>query len=377
MYDGPDSSYSQVINLKSKIYFASALRVYFDPAAPTRFVVLATLWPESDINNQIATLRRTTALIVCAILLAGVAILLGLSWLLVRPLREITNMAHSVANGNRDFDLRSMMRRSDETGELARAFNAMIQKIDLREKELDARADALQRSNQELAQFAYIASHDLQEPLRMVGSYLGLLARRYRGKLDAEADEFIGYAVEGAERMKRLINDLLAYSRVSNRPLDLEPVDTGQVVANVVKLLSDRIAENNAEISIGLLPEIEADPTQMERLFLNLIDNAIKYRGEAAPHIAVSAEQHGEFWEFSIEDNGIGIPPEFRDRVFEIFTRLHGREKYQGTGIGLASCRRIVERHGGQIWIESAPGGGSIFHFLLPAIPTKEEGNDD
>jgi light-regulated signal transduction histidine kinase (bacteriophytochrome) len=245
----------------------------------------------------------------------------------------------------------------------------MARRIDERERDISAKATELARSNQELSQFAYIASHDLQEPLRMVGSYLGLIARRYQGRLDAEADEFIAYAVDGAARMKRLINDLLGYSRVSNRPLAQEPVDIGRVVQSVTRVLVGRIGAAGAEVTVAPLPAVDADPAQMEQLFLNLLDNAVKYRGTAAPRIRVSAERRGRFFEFAVADNGIGVDPEFKEKVFDIFTRLNGREKYDGTGIGLASCRKIVERHGGSIWVEPAPGGGSVFRFTLPAAP--------
>ncbi|MCB1487225.1 MAG: ATPase, partial [Bauldia sp.] len=215
-------------------------------------------------------------------------------------------------------------------------------------------------------QFAYVASHDLQEPLRMVGSYLELLSRRYRGKLDAEADEFIGFAVDGATRMKQLINDLLGYSRVSNRPLKVEPVDMNDIMAAVEDSLGPLIEETGASIVVDSLPTVVADPVQAERLFTNLIQNAIKYRGEATPEVRVSATRRDRFWEFSVTDNGIGIDPQFREKVFEIFTRLHSREKYQGTGIGLAACKKIIDRHGGLIWIDTAPDGGCVFRFTLP-----------
>ncbi|MBZ0227618.1 MAG: HAMP domain-containing protein, partial [Bauldia sp.] len=292
---------------------------------------------------------------------------------IVRPLRELTAAATRMAAGERRIDVGGMMRRNDETGALAQAFDAMAREVREREHEVNAKAGELSRSNQELSQFAYIASHDLQEPLRMVGSYLGLLARRYRGRLDAEADEFIGYAVDGAARMKRLINDLLGYSRVSNRPLSREAVDTGRIVEAAVRVLAERIAAAAAEITVEPLPKVDADPLQMERLFLNLIENAVRYHGEASPQVRVAAGRRDGFWEFSIADNGIGIAPEFKDKVFDIFARLNSREKYEGTGVGLASCRKIVERHGGSIWVEPAAGGGSVFRFTLPAIREGEE----
>jgi len=232
--------------------------------------------------------------------------------------------------------------------------------------------EKLARSNEELTQFAYVASHDLQEPLRMVDSYLGLIEHRYRGKLDADADIFIGYAVDGARRMKRLIDDLLGYSRVNDRAFELRQVDCGEAVAAVLDMLADQAAATGAEIDVGPLPVIEADQSQVERLFANLVGNALKFRGEQAPRIAVSARRVGAKWEFAVSDNGIGIEPEFREKVFDIFTRLHNRDHYQGSGIGLAVCKRIVELHGGSIRADPAPGGGSTFRFALPERQEKE-----
>lgn len=232
--------------------------------------------------------------------------------------------------------------------------------------------EKLARSNQELMQFAYVASHDLQEPLRMVDSYMGLIERRYKGKLDSDADEFIGYAVDGARRMKRLINDLLAYSRVSNRPLKIGPVDTGAVLADVLALYDAQIRESGATVELGALPVIEGDAGQIERLFTNLVGNALKFRSDNPPRIGVTAQRKGDMWEFAIADNGIGIDPEFNEKIFEIFSRLHSREQYEGTGIGLAACRRIVELHGGMIWVEPGGNGGSLFRFTLPERQKEE-----
>ena len=217
-----------------------------------------------------------------------------------------------------------------------------------------------------MSQFAYVASHDLQEPLRVVGSYVDLLARRYQGKLDAEADEFIAYAVDGVTRMKALINDILGYSRVSHNPISQEQVDTSAVLARIERSLASRIEEADGKLEHGTLPVVLADSVQVERLFRNLIDNAIKYRSKNPLSIHIEANSQGDRWAFSMRDNGIGIDPQFKDKVFGIFTRLHGRDAYAGTGIGLASCRRIVERHGGEITVEQVPGGGSIFRFTLP-----------
>jgi PAS domain S-box-containing protein len=232
--------------------------------------------------------------------------------------------------------------------------------------ELAQQAQELARSNAELEQFAYIASHDLQEPLRMVASYTQLLAKRYRGKLDSNADEFIAYAVDGATRMQGLINDLLAYSRIGRSGSPLGPTDCSGVLGRVLTDLEMTIEERGAVVTHGTLPEVMGDATQLQQVFQNLISNAIKFRGQEPPRIHVSCERSGDDWLFSVRDNGIGIDPQYSDRIFVIFRRLHTKAEYPGTGIGLAICRRVVERHGGRIWVESEPGKGSTFFFTLP-----------
>ncbi len=200
----------------------------------------------------------------------------------------------------------------------------------------------------------------------MVGSYLELLSRRYEGKLDDEAQEFIGFAVDGATRMKRLINDLLGYSRAGNAPMKLETVEAGDLVATVLAQLALHVSETGAEVEVGPLPKVRVDPVQFSRVFQNLIENALKYRSDAKPVIRIGARSVDGDARFSVADNGIGIDPVFKDKIFEIFKRLHGRDRYSGTGIGLAVSKLVVERHGGRIWVEPAPGGVSIFYFTLP-----------
>ena len=224
----------------------------------------------------------------------------------------------------------------------------------------------LERSNAELEQFAYIISHDLQEPLRMVASYTQLLEKRYKGSLDADAEEFIAYAVDGARRMQNMIQSLLSYSRVGTRGKPFEPTECESVFEQALANLKLTIDESGAGVTHDPLPRVMADETQLIQLFQNLLANAIKFRGEEQPRIHVSAKEDSNDCLFSLSDNGIGINPEYFDRIFVIFQRLHGREEYPGTGIGLSVCKRIVERHGGRIWVESQPGEGSTFHFAIP-----------
>jgi light-regulated signal transduction histidine kinase (bacteriophytochrome) len=236
------------------------------------------------------------------------------------------------------------------------------------EKLLQQQMRELAFSNSELEQFAYVASHDLQEPLRMVASYVQLLARRYKGKLDSDADEFIAFAVDGSTRMQALINDLLTYSRVGRRGKDLEPTDGNTILNQALANLKVLIEENHASIDRDPLPTIIGDETQLIQLFQNLIGNAIKFHREKVPHVHISAEQNGNKTVFSVRDDGIGIDPQFIERIFLIFQRLHGKNSYPGTGIGLAVCKKIVERHGGHIWVESEPDKGSTFKFTLSTI---------
>ncbi|MEO8457182.1 MAG: PAS domain S-box protein [Chloroflexota bacterium] len=235
------------------------------------------------------------------------------------------------------------------------------------EEHLVRKMDELNRSNEELEQFAYIASHDLQEPLRMVASYTQLLARRYTGRLDADADEFISFAVDGAARMQRLIQDLLAFSRVGTKGKDLVAIPSGDALDRALKNLSGAIEDSGAIVTFDPLPSVLADEMQLIQLFQNLVGNAIKYQNAGIPKVHVSAERCAEDdkWVFKVRDNGIGIDPQYYDRIFGMFKRLHKREEFAGTGIGLAICKKIVERHGGAISVESQPGEGSTFTFDL------------
>lgn len=234
------------------------------------------------------------------------------------------------------------------------------------QKALEHHAAELERSNAELEQFAYVASHDLQEPLRTITSYSQLLERRYKGKLDGDALEFIDYVVDGAKRMQELINDLLVYSRVGTRGQEFEPVEMEAVYNRVLANLQVAIEEHRAKISHDPLPKVMADGLQLVQLMQNLIGNAIKFHGEAPPKVHVSAQVQNQEALFCVSDEGIGFEPQYAERIFQVFQRLHSKRSYPGTGIGLAICKKIVERHGGRIWVDSQLGKGAKFYFTLP-----------
>jgi two-component system CheB/CheR fusion protein len=231
--------------------------------------------------------------------------------------------------------------------------------------QLNKRADELASSNAELERFAYVASHDLQEPLRMVSSFLQLLEKKYKNELDETAIQYINYAVDGADRMKRLILDLLEYSRVGTNQDKQVRTDMGKVVKGVIDIFSTKIDETSAKVTIHPMPEIKANASQMSQLIQNLVGNGLKYNRSAIPELEIGCREEADVWKFYIKDNGIGIDPKFYNKVFVIFQRLHGRNQFSGTGIGLAICKKIVEKHGGNIWIESAVGKGSTFFFTI------------
>ena len=235
-----------------------------------------------------------------------------------------------------------------------------------REEELHNLTEELKRSNADLEQFAYSASHDLQAPLRGIEGFIKLLSKRYKGKLDAKADEFIEFTIEGVQRMKMLIKDLLEYSQIGTKNKNFSSVDSSIPLALALANLQRSIEENKAAVTYDALPNVLADSSQLSRLFQNLIGNAIKFHGNELPKIHISAELKGEEWIFAVSDNGIGIDPKNFDRIFSVFQRLHTMEEYEGTGIGLASCKKIVERHGGRIWVVSEIGKGTTFYFTLP-----------
>ncbi len=331
------------------------------------------------------------------------------------PLGELLAGIEGLDSGTLDARLEERLARpKDEIGGLARAFNAMAGRLaasyrkleaeiaergraqealrqahDLLELRVRQRTEALaeanralqdevaerkraalelRRRNEELAQFNYVASHDLQEPLRMVSGCVQLLARRYRGRLDAEADTYIGHAVEGAERMQSLIRNVLAYTLVGNSGRELRPVDANRALQAAIERLAVNIARAGATVTHDRLPTVTADQALLVDVFQALLDNALKFRGAEPPRIHVSASRDNSHWQFAVTDNGIGIEPQYQERIFRIFQRLHSREAHPGNGMGLALCRRIVERFGGQIAVESAPGRGATFRFTVPSL---------
>ena len=310
-------------------------------------------------------LVRNLSLLGVVALLALIAAWFGGDWFVLRGMRALVGAARRVEGG--DLQARTGLAHGQgEIGQLARSFDDMAGSLERREEDLKRTVADLGRSNAELEQFAYVASHDLQEPLRMVGNYTQLLARRYQGRLDSDADEFIAYAVDGAKRMQVLINDLLSLSRVGTRGKELLPTDAEAVFTRTMRDLSPTVAETKAQITHDPLPLVLADDVQLAQLFQNLIGNAIKFNSDA-PHIHLSARAEGNGYVFSVHDDGIGIAPEYFDKIFVLFQRLHDRGSYAGTGIGLAICKKIVERHGGRLWVESEPGEGTTFYFTLSA----------
>ena len=371
----------------------------------------------AEVFAPINLMRRNFYLIGAGLFAASVAFGFFLSRLITNPLRDLSQAATDFGAGN--LAVRTPINNKNEIGLFASAFNLMAENIerlqqknkklvkdlkslnqeletrvedrtkdlkaaqlaafnimqDLQEEarnrkkaqlELAKRAKDLKRSNEDLQQFAYVASHDLQEPLRMVASYLQLLEHRYKDKLDQDAREFIDYAVDGATRMKTLINDLLDFSRVGTRGKPFKPTDLNAVMGRVRQNLQLTIEDANATVIADHLPTIIADESQMDQLFQNLIGNAIKFHSEKPPRVQIKARENEKEWIISVADNGIGIDPQYFDRIFTIFQRLHNRAEYPGTGIGLAIARRIIERHNGRVWVESEQGKGTTFFIALP-----------
>ena len=323
---------------------------------------------QSEALSRLDGLGRALAVVIVAISLAIVIVAYFVARHLIDPIARLTQAADRFSRG--ELNSHVVVESTDEIGTLGHTFNMMAGKLQTASDDLESRVEErtadLKRSNQDLEQFAYVASHDLQEPLRMVSSYTQLLSRRYTGKLDSDADEFIGFAVDGAKRMQTLINDLLTYSRAGRDDGNYAELDSCEIVQEAMQNLGSRVDDAGAVVTFDELPSVVADKQQLISIFQNLISNSIKYRSASRDVVVnISAERISNAWKFSIKDNGIGIDSAFSDRIFTIFQRLHGREEYQGTGIGLAVVKKLVERAGGTIWVESEPGEGSTFIFTV------------
>jgi signal transduction histidine kinase len=338
---------------------------------------------KADLKNAISDLGILLLVVLGVVAATGVAVWAALHRVVLRSLAAVAEDARRVAAG----DLTHSLGRPGpaEVADLAAAIEAMRLRI-LEEvhvarrtqEELAAANAELQRSNEDLEQFAYVASHDLQEPLRKVASFCQLLEQRYSDQLDERGLQYVAFAVDGAKRMQVLISDLLAFSRIGRTTERFVEVALGDAVGRAVANLSSVLDDSGSEITVeGDLPRVLGDPTLLTTLFQNLIGNAVKFRGEDPPRVRLEARAEGDRWLLSVSDNGIGIEPRFAERVFVIFQRLHGRDAYPGTGIGLALCRKIVEFHGGQIWLDTGYGPGSRLCFTLPQIPAEETPTDD
>lgn len=307
----------------------------------------------------------------------GLYLTISVSVTISKGINEVVRVSNQVAKG--DLEVRATIFANDEIGNLANSFNNMVSDLDQKIKErnlaqltlmqqkrtLEDYAIRLEKSNKDLEQFAYVASHDLREPLRTISSYAQLLKNRYKDKLDGDANEFIQFVVEGAHRMDILITDLLTYSQMGTMGHPKQNVACEEILDIVVTTSVDNIKKNNAKIEIGLLPVIYANKQQLILVFQNLINNAIKFHGDTPPVITISAKERDTCWEFSVSDNGIGIDKKYADRIFVIFQRLNSRDVYEGTGIGLTICKKIVEQHDGAIWFDSELGKGTTFYFTI------------
>ncbi|HTA35556.1 MAG TPA: ATP-binding protein, partial [Solirubrobacteraceae bacterium] len=333
----------------------------------------------SNLNDAASTLELL--LIVAAVLILGGVLIAGLMLRLTvtRPLTRLGREARRVAGGEFSRPL-PYAEGPREVAEMSAEIDAMRQRIvdelatvEAGRERLQAQALELTRSNAELEQFAYVASHDLQEPLRKVASFCQALQQRYGDELDARAEQYIEFAVDGAKRMQVLINDLLAFSRVGRSGREPEPVALGEVVAAAESALADQLSSYEGRVLVGELPVVRGEHAQLVSLFQNLISNALKFHGEQPPHVRIDARRAAEMWEISVSDNGIGIEADYVDRIFMIFQRLHSREAYEGTGIGLALARKIVEYHGGEIWLDPEYSGGARFRFTFPIIEETQQ----
>ncbi|MCU7934827.1 MAG: response regulator [Candidatus Thiodiazotropha sp. (ex Dulcina madagascariensis)] len=342
------------------------------PAASGRFALRAVVARSPDLILLDFRMPEMDGIQVCERLKADEG-LRDIPVIFVSALDDISDKLRGFAVGGVDFVVKpftaeEVLARVDTHLALRDLQLRLEQRVAERTAELEEVSKRLKRSNEELQAFAYGVSHDLQEPLRMVSNYLHLLRQRYQGRLDKDAGEFIGFAVDGAQRMSALIDGLLQFSRVETQGQPFVETDMEAVLGESLSNLRLMLEEHGGEVEHGPLPTVNADASQMVRLLQNLIGNALKFHGKQPPRVRIEAARQGDEWEFSVADNGIGIPPDQAKRIFSVFQRIHTRKAYPGMDIGLEVSRRIVERHGGRIWVDSEPGVGSTFHFtLLPA----------
>ncbi len=325
----------------------------------------------ADLDRAADILLGVCIAIAVAVLLITGALAAGLRAAAISPLARLAPATRRVTDG--DFSHEVSVSGPREVVELGADVESMRRQILAEVAESQARSRDLERSNAELEQFAYVASHDLQEPLRKVAGFCELLERRYAGQLDERADQYIGFAVDGARRMQALINDLLSFSRVGRLTRERTVVDCDALLAQATANLAVVIEETGVEITSDDLPTVVGEGNLLTTVFQNLVGNAVKFHGEAAPRVHVGVHRQGEYWEFSVADNGIGIEPEYAERIFVIFQRLHPKEAYGGTGIGLAMCRKIIEYHGGSIRLDTAAPVGTTIRFTLPTTEEPAE----
>ena len=316
----------------------------------------------SPIYRNLAWIAALNAAILIISLLAAVS----LSRLLIRRLDRLREYARRIAAG--DFSVKASVTNPSEFAELESSLNLMGDQVKARQESLQKAVGDLTRSNHELEQFAYVASHDLQEPLRVITGFVQLIERRYRGRLDRDADHYIDFITDAVSRQQQLIRDLLAFSRLGRQELSLAPTDANRALQAATQNILQMIQEAGAKVTHDELPAVLADESQLVQLFQNLVSNGIKFRGPENPFVHISAQREDSKWIFSVHDNGIGIDAQYWDQIFVMFKRLHTRKDYPGTGIGLAICKKIVERHGGRIWVDSSPGYGTTFYFTLMAV---------
>jgi signal transduction histidine kinase len=385
-YAGPTISHVQATG-KPLIGAADQGKAAFDSLRVTLGALQADLARErvqavGSLNHSASVLDAACIAIAVGLVLV-LAIFAFVLWRsAILPLSRLAADARQVASGDFEHRLDSpggpqeVRAVGSAVDQMRERILAELSALRTANASLEARTEDLQRSNSELEQFAYVASHDLQEPLRKVASFCQLLQRRYAGRLDAKADEYIEHAVDGAKRMQALINDLLAFSRVGRTAQKREPVSLGLLLAQAWANLAGEVRRTHATIEQGELPVVLGEASLLTAVFQNLLSNALKFRGEAPPRVSVSARRDGRQWLFTFSDNGIGIEPEYADRIFVIFQRLHDKASYPGTGIGLAMVRKIIEYHGGQIWLDTEAGPGARFRFTLPMLPNDEDTDD-